>query len=113
MPLKEKYNSIIEKIIEEFGLYNKSDEDDVSKYILSDPGIVISELILKHENNELKEEELSSYLETRLKLTADKSKKLKDEIIDKILSTEEKKFTNYQSETPKEKGPDQYREPIE
>lgn len=113
MSLKEKYNSKIEDIIKKFGLHNKTSTSNVGKYILNDPGIVIAELIFRHENNKLKKEGIITYLKENLKLSTDKAEKLEGEIKKEILSTEEKKFTSSQIETPKEKGSDKYREPIE
>lgn len=117
MPLKEKYYSKIEEIIESFGLYNKGDYSNPKEYLYKSPKITLAELVIKYKKKEITESEINSFLEERLDLSKEKVKKLKNTLEDKLL-----KNLNNESVIFEEKGnrflnknsdKDRYREPIE
>lgn len=97
----------IKKIVKEFGLYNKkNDEENTIKKIFNEPVVVIAEMLAKYKKGEIKEEEMSSFLENNLQITTNRAIKVKERISEDIIS--DSKQVNGKKSTS-----DRYREPIE
>lgn len=94
----------IEKIVDDFGLFNKSNEENVVAQVFNEPSVILSELVVQFGKGNLSDEEITSYLSERLDISKEKANKVKRKLEKNILSKIEKK------ENKKEK--DKYREAI-
>ncbi len=111
MPIKEKYDNKIKKIVDDFGLYNKSDKKNIREFIFNDPGVVLADLLLKREKGKLKDAEVIDFLKDNLKLSTEKAEKIKKRLDQEIFS-EDEKVLNFERSEDITKKDDKYREQI-
>jgi hypothetical protein len=101
---------IIESIVNDFGLFNKSKNKKGLSKVLNEPDVILSELVVRYKKTNLSEEKIISFLINNLKITREKAEKVKNRVQRDILS----KIKIEEKEGKEEKTrEDKYREHIE